>query len=207
MLRPGLLPIIDLTVCRMPLFELVETLLDNDISQFILRSRGFSKEEYKECVARLDDLKTGFEFDYLLHRHVDLLDDCQAAGVHLPSKGRNIAEVRAQLGTDVVLGCSVHGLEEAIFAEESGADYVVLGAIFDTPKDHDNHPILGLDELADTCEELEIPVFAVGGITPENLISVQDTGTYGFSALRALFAGGDLDHNLSKLVWIWEQTP
>jgi len=84
-------------------------------------------------------------------------------GLHLPA-GEDVAAWRAHEG---LLGVSTHSLDEARAAQDAGADYVFLSPIFrPTSKPEDTRPTLGLDTLARAQEALDIPVFALGGMTP-----------------------------------------
>ena len=88
---------------------------------------------------------------------------------------------------------SVHGdgraaaklVEEARAAIAEGADYLLLGAIFETAT-HPGQPGLGLDTLR-SIVALGVPVIAIGGITPERAQSVKDAGAWGVAAMRSLW--------------------
>jgi len=205
MLEPGLLGILqpslypdsnDLAV--------IDHYLDNGVRQFLVRSRGMAPEDYFEQVRVLDVLKRDLDFQYVVHHHLEIFEESQALGLHLTADSLPLAQVRGHFGPQVVLGYSAHSLDEAIQAEEFGADYVILGAIFETPKEHAAHPVLGLSALKALTKRITIPVFAIGGIDAKNLQSVQDAGAYGFCALRAIYGDDNLDHNIAKLKWIWD---
>lgn len=92
-------------------------------------------------------------------------------GLHLPG-GEDVAAWRAHVG---LLGVSTHSLAEALAAQEAGADYVLLSPVFrPTSKPSDTRPTLGLEGLARAQAALDIPVYALGGITPANASAVLD---------------------------------
>lgn len=109
-------------------------------------------------------------------------------GVHLAAQSLPVATAHAlrnQLKWQGMLGCSVHSLEEAMFAENAGADYVTFGHVFPSA----SHPQLaprGLAALSLVVEKLSIPVLAIGGIDEKNVESVLATGCSGVAVIGAV---------------------
>jgi thiamine-phosphate diphosphorylase len=87
------------------------------------------------------------------------------------------------------IGRSVHSREEAAEAVAEGADFLVVGSIYETPS-HADRPAAG-PELVRECASLGKPVIAIGGITPERAIEVKAAGAYGVAAIRALWQALD----------------
>jgi thiamine-phosphate pyrophosphorylase len=100
----------------------------------------------------------------LVNERVDVALAAGADGVHLPSRGLDVKNVRKIVPRGFVIGVSTHSLAEARMAQRGGADYVVFGPIFSPEK---GGPV-GLSALAEVVGALEIPVFALGGVTREN---------------------------------------
>ena len=89
----------------------------------------------------------------------------------------------SNLTQNLKIGVSVHSLEQALSAQELGADYVVAGHIFDTPS-HALERGRGLKFLLEICENLSIKTYAIGGINFENLGKVKDAGAAGTYMMR-----------------------
>lgn len=87
------------------------------------------------------------------------------------------------------IGCSVHSGDEAAAAVAEGADFLVVGSIYETAS-HPGQPAAG-PELVSECATLGRPVIAIGGITPERAIEVKAAGAYGVAAIRALWHAPD----------------
>jgi thiamine-phosphate diphosphorylase len=87
------------------------------------------------------------------------------------------------------IGCSVHNGHEAAAAVADGADFLVVGSIYETAS-HPCQPAAG-PELVSECARLGRPVIAIGGITPERAIEVKAAGAYGVAAIRALWEAPD----------------
>lgn len=205
MIDPGLLPVLQKSHLNdYNLLELVESLLDSGVRQFVWRSAGFREEEYRDSLADIELLQEHLDFQYLAHHFDSCFDSTTALGLHLTSRSHALQEIRAEWGPQPLLGYSAHSFDEALKAEDDGANYIFLGAIFETPKNDANHPILGPEILQKVCRRLTIPVVAIGGINDSNLKQIKDAGAYGFSAMRALFENETLEHNIAKLQWLWD---
>ena len=100
----------------------------------------------------------------LVNDRVDVALAAGADGVHLPSRGLDVKNVRKVVPKGFVIGVSTHSLAEARMAARGGADYVVFGPVFSSEK---GAPV-GISALAEVVSTLPIPVFALGGVTREN---------------------------------------
>lgn len=204
MLNPGLLGILDPRYYKnLTEMQVIELFLEHHVKNFIARSAGFELAQYQDRLKNLDELKRVFEFDYMAHHFSSAFMTSRAKGLHLTQASDDLALMRQQLGPNTEFGYSAHSYDEALKACDDGADYIVLGAIFPTPKNHAHHPVLGLEVLKEVCKNTTVPVFAIGGIEDKNLKAVQDAGAYGFCALRSIFDSGDVEHNMAKLTILW----
>ena len=122
----------------------------------------------------------------LINDRLDLAMVVGAAGVHLRSDSLPVQQVRQCLGSDRVIGVSVHSMEEARRCEEAGADFVVLGPIYETPSKRSYGAPLGLQAVKDASGACHIPVYAIGGITRARLEAVIQAGAYGVAVISAI---------------------
>jgi thiamine-phosphate pyrophosphorylase len=113
-----------------------------------------------------------------------------ADGVHLAAQSLPVDAATHLAGGKLLVGRSVHGLDEARVAAGAGADYVTFGHVFPTTT-HPGLPPRGLDELATIVAAVDVPVFAIGGITADNLPSVLATGCAGIAVISAILADAD----------------
>lgn len=137
--------------------------------------------------SRLDDGTIGAPPDpaaVLVNGRPDLALAAGWRGVHLPSAGLPVGPVRRLMGRGARIGRSTHSVEEVLAAEAEGADYAILGPIFDTPSKRSYGPPLGLDVLRDAAGRVLIPVLAIGGIDRANARTVIDAGAAGIAAIR-----------------------
>lgn len=128
---------------------------------------------------------------YIVNDFFDLAQAVEADGVHVGQRDRPTEQVQQALRGRRIVGVSASGIDEARTAQAMGADYVGVGAIFPTgTKDDAEH--VTLDELAQICAELTIPVVAIGGINLKNIMQLRDTGIAGVAVVSALFAAPDI---------------
>jgi thiamine-phosphate diphosphorylase len=122
----------------------------------------------------------------IVNGRLDVAQVCGADGVHLPERGPSVAAARRLAGDGLIIGRSVHCAEEAVKAQDEGADYVQVGAIFPT-RSHPGPPA-GLALLEGVAARVAIPVLAVGGISAANVGQVMQAGASGAAVISAVLA-------------------
>ena len=112
--------------------------------------------------------------------------------MHLPVAGLAPEVARGIVGPGLLIGCSTHSLAEAELALDRGADLVTFGPVYETPSKAPYGPPVGISALEEVCTHLSgIPVFALGGVTPERASECCRAGAFGVSAIRAVIAASD----------------
>jgi len=124
----------------------------------------------------------------IINDRVDVAIIAGASGVHLPEQGLPTEGARRLLGPASWIGRSVHSAEAARAAAADGADYVMLGPIWETAS-HPGRLGIGLEAIA---EANPARVIAIGGVTPERIAPCLSAGAYGVAAVSALWNGPDL---------------
>lgn len=117
--------------------------------------------------------------------------------LHLPSHGFSIQEVK-KFRPSFRIGRSIHSLEEAILCERDGADYLLYGHIFETSSKADLLP-RGVERLEQICNNVNIPVIAIGGITPDTIERLRQTNVNGVAVMSYVMGSSDPKHALMKL--------
>jgi thiamine-phosphate pyrophosphorylase len=101
----------------------------------------------------------------LVNDRLDVAIAAGADGVHLPANSFAVADARALLGGERLIGVSTHDDREVIAASRAGADFVVYGPVFDPVSKAAYTNARGADGLMAACRVASLPVFALGGIT------------------------------------------
>ncbi len=112
---------------------------------------------------------------------------CGADGVHLGQQDMAIAEARALLGPDKIIGTSNRSIDEAVASQQAGADYVAVGSIYPTGSKSDAVHI-GLDALRSIREAIDVPLVAIGGISRDQVREVIDAGANSIALISAVMA-------------------
>jgi thiamine-phosphate pyrophosphorylase len=136
----------------------------------------------------------------LVNGRPDIARAVGAHGVQLRQEDMAASEARVVLGTGWI-GCSVHNLEHAERAVEDGADFLMVGHIFETST-HPGRPAAGT-LLVERTAALGRPVIAIGGITADRAYRVRDAGAYGVAAITALWGQDDSAAAAAALLEPW----
>ena len=121
-----------------------------------------------------------------------------ADGVHVGQDDMEAGDVRAKLGSDKIIGVSAHTVEEALLAEERGADYLGVGAVFLTGSKTDVDVLDG-GMIREITEAVHIPVIAIGGIGKDNVEKLAGNGLDGVAVISAIFAQKDITEATREL--------
>lgn len=114
-----------------------------------------------------------------------------AQGLHLGQLDLPVSRARRILPAEFVLGASASTLQQALQAQEEGADYIGFGPVFPTHSKDNPASVKGLDTLASVCSVLSIPVIAIAGITAERVRPVLAAGAWGVAVMSAIVVDED----------------
>ncbi len=174
-----------------PLTEVVAAALRGGARLVQLRERDLATRAHLALALELRDLTRTAGAALLINDRVDVALACDADGVHLPGHSFAIADARALLGPHRLIGVSTHAPEEVAAAQGAGADYAVLGPLFDTPSKRAFGAALGLDALRRARAASTLPLFGIGGIEAANAAAVREAGADGVAVIRAVLAAAD----------------
>lgn len=197
------LPVLCLVTDRQRLGEpsleaAVEEAVKGGVNVVQLREKDLPAGELLALANRLRAVTRGRAL-LVINDRLDVALAAGADGVHLPENGLPEAVARRVLGRHAVIGRSVHSKEAAVEAEQAGADYVQLGAIYATQSKPDLKPS-GPKLVREVSATVAVPVLAVGGVTPENAAEVIDAGASGASVISAILDAEDRQAAAGRLV-------
>ncbi|MDX1387446.1 MAG: thiamine phosphate synthase, partial [bacterium] len=146
--------------------SLAKKFLQGGIRILQLRMKGEENLDHVLKAARdILALKRQYDFTFILNDFVELGVELGVDAVHVGQDDLPVSQVKKMTQDKILVGYSSHSLTEAQEAQDQGADYVALGAIFPTPTKGPGHPVVGLKTLKQLVDRLKIPVVAIGGIT------------------------------------------
>jgi len=170
----------------------VEEAIRGGASVVQLREKDTQEDEIIELGKSLLKVTAKYGVPLIINDSAELAKEIGADGVHLGEEDPAVAHAREVLGRDRIIGVSCYGkIERGLNAERDGADYVAFGTPFYTPTKPDREPT-SFDVLREAVSRIKtIPIFAIGGIFPENAGSVLETGVDGIAVITAVFGAED----------------
>jgi thiamine-phosphate pyrophosphorylase len=179
------------------ILQLVEAAVAARIDLFQVREKDLTTRVLYELVTRGAELTGNSATKLLVNDRADVASPAGADGVHLTTRSLPTSVVRQAFGNDFLIGVSTHSLDQARTARDAGADFVVLGPVFQMPAKQKYGSPLGLEQLKRICSELNpFPVLAIGGVTENNFADCLRTGAQGVAAIRMF----EDSRNLSAIV-------
>ncbi len=152
---------------------------------------NFVEEKIIEEASAIKNLCDEFKVPFVVNDDVLLAKKIDADGAHVGQGDMPLERAREILGENKIIGVSAQNVEQAILAQRRGADYLGVGAIFQTQSKGDAQSV-SIETLRSICEAVEIPVVAIGGINCENISRLEKSGIAGVSVISAIFAADDI---------------
>lgn len=174
-----------------PLVDVVAAALQGGLPAVQLRERDLTTRALLTLAEQLRELTRRCGAALLINDRIDVALACDADGVHLPARSFAIADARALLGRTRLIGVSAHGAAEVAVAAAAGADFAVLGPIYDTPSKRAYGAPFGPAVLAEARAAGTMPLFAIGGIDRERIAAVRAHGGDGVAVIRAVLSAAD----------------
>jgi thiamine-phosphate pyrophosphorylase len=158
-----------------------------------LRERDLRAKELLALAEDIQRLIGPCRGQFVINDRLDVALSLEGAGVHLRSNSLPVSVARRVIGSDRLLGASVHSVSEAVQAEAGGADYVVLGPIYDTPSKQSFGPPLGLSKLEEAVRVVPIPILGIGGVTAARARDMRLAGAFGAAVITAVLGAEDVE--------------
>jgi len=135
---------------------------------------------------------------FIVNDRIDIALTVSADGIHIGQDDMPYGEARRLLGENKIIGVTVHTIEEALAAEQSGADYLGVSPIFSTKTKSDAGRPAGPALIREIKARVSIPIVAIGGITLTNQYEVVSTGADALCAISAVVASDDPEKEMLK---------
>ena len=148
-----------------------------------IREKDLADSDLFRLVSRALSAVKGTGCRILVNGRADVAMAAGAHGVHLPSGGLEVSDLRPWLPRGFLVGVSAHSLRDAMRAYAERADYVLLGPVFPTESKLRYGPPLGVDYLRRVCATVQLPVFGLGGIGADRVDMVREAGAAGVAGI------------------------
>lgn len=186
-------------VGKQTLLEQIEAALRGGVSIVQLREKSLPFDAFVSEAVLVRELCRRYGVPLIINDNVDVALQSGADGVHVGIEDAPVAEIRRKAGKDFIIGATAKTVRQAQFAEQSGADYLGVGAVFPSPTKA-NAVRITASQLCTICESVSIPAVAIGGITRENALTLQNCGVQGIAVVSALFSADDIESAAAALL-------
>ncbi|MBQ0066329.1 MAG: thiamine phosphate synthase [Firmicutes bacterium] len=180
------------------LYQQVKESLEGGVTFVQLREKNLDEETFLQEAIEIQKLCKEYDVPFVINDNVDIALKMNADGVHVGQKDMEAGMVREKLGPNKIIGVSAATVEDALLAQQRGADYLGVGAVFTTTS-KDDASAVSHETLKEICKAVDIPVVAIGGISQTNVSQLAGTGIDGIAVISAIYAQKDIKKAASEL--------
>lgn len=169
------------------LLEVVKEVLENGATFLQIREKDINEDDFEAEARKLQDICRAYNVPYVVNDSVEIAMKIDADGVHVGQTDIKGRDIRAILGPHKIFGISASTVEEAVNAQNAGADYIGVGSIFATGTKK-NARQMSIEYLKEIVNAVDIPVVAIGGINSSNISELKGSKVDGIAVVSAIFA-------------------
>jgi thiamine-phosphate pyrophosphorylase len=174
-----------------PPFDTVIDLIGSGIKWVQLRDKESSRLVIYKAARLLKTLTQANNITLIINDYVDIAAAIDADGVHLGQDDLPLHEARKILGNSKIIGISTHNLDQAIKAQQDGADYIGFGPIYKTATKKAGPP-KGTDSIKELAKHIHIPIVAIGGIKEGHVAGLIGKGANAVAVASAIMDEDDI---------------
>jgi thiamine-phosphate pyrophosphorylase len=190
--------ITDTKIAGLSHVQIARRAMDAGIRTIQLREKDLSKKIIFKEALRIRELTNRVRATFIINDYIDVALTVNADGIHLGQDDMPLKEARGIMGKGKIIGISTHSLNQAIKAQEGGADYIGFGPMYHTTTKDAGRP-KGVRALRTVRKNIHIPIVAIGGITWENVNKVLDAGADA-AAVGSGILSGRIKVNVKKFM-------
>mgnify|MGYP001812708314 FL=1 len=185
--------------------EIVAAAVAGGVSCIQLREKSCGTREFLNEALALQPLLKSRNIPLIINDRLDIALAIEADGVHLGQSDMPIGMARKIAGDSLIIGISAESVDDALRAEQEGADYIGISPVFSTPTKTDIAPPLGLEGVRQIRALVDIPLVGIGGINSDNAESVLAAGADGIAVVSAIVSAADPAGAAKKLKTLIDQ--
>ena len=190
----------DRNLCRgRPLTSVLKQACQAGVRAIQIREKDLTSDDLLNLTKTIKIEPAAYKPLIMINSSINVTLDSGVGGIHLPENIK-IQMVRKDLPKGVLIARSTHSRAGAEAAEAEGADFITYGPIYYTPSKAQYGPPKGLRELSKIAKSVKIPIFALGGITPDRTRECLDAGAYGVAAISAVLEQPDISVAVTNFV-------
>lgn len=178
--------------------EAVEQAILGGCTMIQLREKELSSLEFYNQAVAVKQVTDKYHIPLIINDRIDIAMAVQATGVHIGQHDLPVAAVRKVIGENMLLGVSASSIAEAIQAQQDGADYLGVGAMFPTGTKTDADSV-SMEELQKIRAAVSLPIVVIGGINKGNAGRFKPMGIDGLAVVSAIIAQSDIKAAAAEL--------
>ena len=176
----------------------VEAAIQGGVTLVQLREKEADSRKFLDTALRVREVTERYRVPLIINDRIDIALACDAAGVHLGQQDIPCTIARKILGPNKLIGVTAKTVEQALQAEQDGADYLGCGALFPSGAKPEAQPMT-LTTLSEILAAVQIPVTAIGGISADNVHLPVEAGANGVAVVSAILGQPDVCAAARKL--------
>lgn len=184
--------------------EAVEQAIVGGCTLVQLREKDCSSFDFYSTAVKVKEITDKYNVPLIINDRLDIALAVDAAGVHVGQSDMPATIIRKVIGDDKIIGVSTGSLDQALKAQEDGADYLGVGAMYSTGTKKDAKPT-SMEELKKIRENVSIPIVVIGGINKDRIRDFEGTGIDGLAIVSAIIAQEDITIATKELKTIFTQ--
>ena len=183
--------------------ESVELAIRGGATVVQLREKVCSSREFYQLALRVKAITQRHGVPLIINDRADIALAAGADGVHVGQSDLPCPVVRAMVGPDKIVGVSAATVEEAVQAEQQGADYIGVGAMYATGTKTDAR-IVTPQVLDQIRQQVKLPIVVIGGINKNTIPHFKNRGIQGAAVVSAIVAQPDVEQAARELLQLWK---
>lgn len=180
------------------LYQQIEDALKGGVTIVQLREKSLDDESFVKEAIEVKELCHLYNVPLIINDNVSVALKSGADGVHVGLEDTPVSEIRKIVPRDFIVGATCKTVEQAKIAENSGADYMGVGAVFPSST-KENALRITKEQLKEICSSVSIPAVAIGGITAENVMEIKGGGIAGIAVVSAIFSAENIEKATQEL--------
>ena len=176
----------------------VEEACRSGVTLVQLREKECTTREYYELAQKVKTITDRYQIPLMIDDRVDICLAVDASGVHIGADELPVEVVRKLIGKDKILGVTAKTVERALEAEQHGADYLGVGAIYPTTTKVITQPT-SIETLREIATTVSIPIVAIGGIKEDNIEPLKGTGIAGVAIVSEIMKAENIQEKCQSL--------
>lgn len=164
-----------------------------------IREKNCSSLDFYQVAMQVKEVTSKYNVPLIINDRLDIALAIKADGLHIGQEDLPLTVARKIVGEDMIIGVSATTLEEAVLAQEQGADYVGIGSMYPTSTKLDAKPVT-FNDLRAIRKAVKIPIVGIGGITADNVSELMETNIDGVAIVSAILGKEDIKEAAEKFI-------